>query len=250
MFGKSLFKKSRPQGSRAAAGKKLHPKAITFDCYGTLIDWETGIKRTLHRILWSTNPGGLSAETVFRRWREVEFELIQKEYKPYREILRESLVATLREFGFLQLFEDEKEALGKAMPTWRPFPEVEKTLQKLKARYLIGVVSNVDSDIIGRNLKFVNVQFDVVMTAERAGAYKPSRKIFELAWRELNGRPSEFLHVGASLHVDIVPASEFGCSTVWVNRSTAQANPTDTEATFQPEVAVKDLSGLLEVVEL
>ena len=250
MFDKLLFKRSRPKGSSTSAGKKLRPKAITFDCYGTLIDWETGIKGTLHKILWTKNPGGLSVETVFRRWREVEFDLIQKEYKPYRLILQESLVGTLREFGFVQLFEHEEKALGDAMPTWRPFPEVEKTLQKLKAHYPIAVISNVESDIIERNLKFLNVQFDVVMTAERAHAYKPDRKIFESAWRDLNGTPSEFLHVGASLHVDIVSASEYGCSTVWVNRSTAQENPTDTEADFRPDFEVKDFLGLLEVVEL
>lgn len=228
----------------------MQPQAVTFDCYGTIIDWETGIKRNLEKILWNKNPGGLAVETVFRRWREVEFGLIRKEYKPYRTILRESLVATLREFGFVQLFEDEKNALGRSMPTWRPFPEVEKTLQRLKARYPIAVISNVDSDIIERNLKFLNVQFDVVMTAERARAYKPSRSIFEMAWSELNTAPSEILHVGASLHVDIVAAGGFGCSTVWVNRSTAQSNPTDTEADVQPDFVIEDLARLLEVVEL
>ncbi len=180
----------------------------------------------------------------------MEFEFIQRTYNPYRLILRESLVATLREFGFIKLFDHEEEMLGKAMSTWRPFPEIDKTLQKLKARYPIAVISNVDSDIIEKSLKFLTVQFDVVMTAEQARAYKPSRKIFELAWRELNGGASDFLHVGASLRVDIMAASEFGCTTVWVNRASAQANPTDTEADFRPDVEIKDLSGLVEVVEL
>ncbi|MEE9186606.1 MAG: haloacid dehalogenase type II [Bacteroidota bacterium] len=250
MFGKLSFRKIRPKGSASAAGKMLRPKAITFDCYGTLIDWETGIKGVLQKILWSKNPGGLRVETVFRRWREVEFDLIQKGYKPYRMVLRESLVATLQEFGFIQLFEDEEEALGKAMPTWRPFPEVERTLRKLKTLYRVAVISNVDGDIIERNLKFLDVQFDSVMTAEHARAYKPSRKIFELAWRELDGAPSEFLHVGASHSVDIVAARGFGCPTVWVSRPTAQANPTDTEPDSPSDFVVKDLSGLLEIVDM
>jgi 2-haloalkanoic acid dehalogenase type II len=202
---------------------------VTFDCYGTLIDWDTGIRSFLHELL---NRKGISAdiESLHRRWEAIQFELIQQEYRPYKEILRLSLEATLREFGISYEPEDG-DAFAASMPTWKPFPDVPKALSELKRFARIAIISNTDNDILRESVKLMGVEFDALITAEDAKVYKPSHRIFEFALQRLNELPERILHVAFGFKYDLAPAKQVGMKTCWLNRS-SEPKPKGVEPDF------------------
>ncbi len=202
---------------------------VTFDCYGTLIDWDAGVKSFLSELLIRK---GVSAdiESLHQRWEAVQFELIQREYRPYKEILRLSLEATLREFGIPYEPEDG-DAFAASMPTWKPFPDVPKALRELKRHARIAIISNTDNDILRESVKLMGVDFDALVTAEDAKVYKPSPRIFEFALQRLNELPERILHVAFGFKYDLAPAKQVGMKTCWLNRS-GEPKPEGVEPDF------------------
>lgn len=202
---------------------------VTFDCYGTLIDWDAGIKSFLSELL---SRKGVSAdiESLHQRWEAIQFEFIQREYRPYKEILRLSLEATLREFSIPYEPEDG-DAFAASMPTWKPFLDVPKALSELKRYTRIAIISNTDNDILRESVKLMGVEFDALVTAEDAKVYKPSPRIFEFALQRLNELPERILHVAFGFKYDLAPAKQVGMKTCWLNRS-SEPKPEGIEPDF------------------
>ncbi len=201
---------------------------VTFDCYGTLIDWDSGIRTFLRDLLKlkgatvvgssrTPKPKTVDLEALHRCWEAIQFDLIQREYRPYKDILRTSLAAALEEFGIPYAPEDG-DAFAASMPKWQPFPDVPPTLQELKQLTRIAIISNTDNDILTESVKLMGVAFDQLITAEDAKVYKPSPSIFAFALQRLNSPPDRILHVAFGFNYDLAPAQRVGMATCWLNR--------------------------------
>jgi len=202
---------------------------VTFDCYGTLIDWDAGIRNFLKDLL-ARKGAFVDLDSFHRRWEEVQFDLIQREYRPYKDVLRLSLEATMEEFGVPYEPEDG-DAFAKSMPTWQPFPDVPPALRELKCHARIAIISNTDNDILRESVKLMGADFDALITAEDAKVYKPSPRIFEFALQRLGEAPERVLHVAFGFKYDLAPAKQVGMVTCWLNR-TGEPKPEGVEPDF------------------
>jgi 2-haloacid dehalogenase len=194
---------------------------LTFDCYGTLIDWETGIFSVLRPML-AMHGKSISDAELLELYSELE-PAAQNPYRTYREVLETVVYGFGERLGF-QPSPQEARSLPDSMALWRPFPDTVAALQRLKSRFRLGIISNVDDDLFVFSAPQLSVPFDYVITAEQAQAYKPSLRIFELALQITGETPAHILHVGQSLYHDVIPAQSLGLSTVWVNRPSPRPN--------------------------
>jgi 2-haloacid dehalogenase len=185
----------------------------TFDCYGTLIDWERGIRDTLSD-LW---PDADSNE-LLARFHEIEPKHQAGSFLPYREVLARALDGIAEAEG-LELRPLDREVLAESLPTWPPFPEVRGSLEEIvSSRWRWAILSNTDPDLLAQSIMSIGVQPDFVVTAHDAGSYKPAHGHWEV-FRERSGAdPSRHVHVAASLFHDVAPAAELGTPAVWINR--------------------------------
>ncbi len=154
-------------------------KVISFDCYGTLIDWETGIFSALRPIL-AAHKKTLSDAQLLALYSELESEAEQGEFRTYREVLKSVVRGYGRRLEFKPT-EAEEESLPASLANWKPFPDTVAALRKLKARFQLAVISNVDDDLFAATARRLEVPFDHLITAQQARAYKPSLKVFNLA---------------------------------------------------------------------
>jgi 2-haloacid dehalogenase len=191
-------------------------KVLTFDCYGTLIDWETGILSVLRSIL-SAHGIPLPDAEILRLYGDFEAAAEQGQYREYREVLRSVVRSYGVQFSFSPTAE-EVEALPKSLPEWRPWPDTVTALQKLQTRYELAVISNTDDDLFRLTQRNLPVEFQSVTTAMQARCYKPALDIFRLALGKTGSSPQKVLHVGQSIYHDVLPAKSLGISAVWVNR--------------------------------
>jgi 2-haloacid dehalogenase len=218
---------------------------LTFDCYGTLIDWETGILAALHRIL--TAHGKIVDDaTLLKLYGDFEQLAEEGEFHPYKEVLQ----SVVRRFGAQLGFtpsDSEAKSLPDSLAHWEPWPDTVPTLQRLKRRFRLAIISNIDDDLFAATRPKLQVQFDEVVTAQQAQAYKPSLKMFELALSRLGTPANRILHIGQSIFHDVVPAQKLGLSTVWVNRPSAGAGVGAVKAAqATPDCEVPNLAALLE----
>jgi 2-haloacid dehalogenase len=217
---------------------------ITFDCYGTLINWEAGILSTLHRIL-SSHGQKLDDETLLKMYGDFEQLSEQGEFHPYREVLQ----SVVRRFGAQLGFspsEDEARALSESLPSWQPWPDTVGSLRHLKSRFRLAILSNVDDDLFAGTRSQLGVEFDEVITAQQAQAYKPSLKLFELALTRINAPAHRVLHVGQSIYHDVIPAQALGLATVWVDRPSARPGHGAVKAAeAKPDLIVEGLAELV-----
>ena len=196
------------------------PKAITFDCYGTLVDWESEVQAFFSNIL-QKHGVQLNRDQIVslqRRWEEIQFDYIQEAYRPYHQVLRDTLSMTFQEGGF-PFTEEDGEEFAASMGSWKTFPDTIDALHELKKYTKIALITNTDDAIIAETVANMGVQFDAIITAEQAGAYKPSHTGFQLALEKLGLDKSEILHAGFGFKYDVVPASQLGIKTCWINRS-------------------------------
>src|SRR5438128_3564685 len=172
------------------------PSLATFDCYGTLVDWEGGLGAFLYDLALRQEDAAPPAGRKLReRWEAIQFELIGGEYRPYREILAESLRAWMEERDH-RWAPELGDALLRSMRSWQPFPDTRPALTRARENGLrLAIVSNSDRDIIEHTLRHIGVPFDAVVTAEDARAYKPSDAIFTHALERLGTPPEDILHV-------------------------------------------------------
>ena len=192
----------------------------TFDCYGTLIDWNRGISGELERMF-----GAEAAPRLLQRYHELEPVLESDTYRSYREVLTLALEEILREEG-LQPPEGEAGALARSLPEWQPFPEVPAALEELRNRgWKLAILSNSDRDLIAASQKQLGVPFDLVVVAEDVQSYKPAHAHWERFFEATTADREHHVHVAASLFHDVAPAKELGLRTIWVNRLGEQAEP-------------------------
>jgi len=190
---------------------------VTFDCYGTLIDWETGIRCAFKQALEGTGLSPAQEGELFEMYQEEEKRIEgQMPYRPYREVLSLAASGAARKFG-QNIPERLSSVLAEQLPGWAPFPDTNPALERLSTEYVLGILSNVDDDLLDGTLKHLTVPFDLVVTAERVRSYKPETEHFEEA-RRIIGADRGWLHVAASLYHDIEPASRLGINASWVNR--------------------------------
>jgi len=198
-------------------GKNRGIEVVTFDCYGTLIDWETGIQAAFKQSLKDLALSASQESRVFDLYQEEEKRIeALRPYRSYRKVLSEAASAAARRFG-KNIPEELSTILADQLPEWDPFPDTNPTLERLARKYKLGILSNVDNDLLTGTLKHFNVPFDLVVTAEQVRSYKPAPKHFEEAQRIIGDK--NWLHVAASLYHDIQPASKHGIKTVWGNRN-------------------------------
>lgn len=221
------------------------PRLVTFDCYGTLVDWEGGAAAFLYELALRHGEAQPPPGRELRdRWEAIQFELLQGEYRRYRDVLSESLRAWMDERGY-PWQQEEGEALLRSMRSWQPFPDTRPALERAQAAGMrLAIVSNTDRDIIAHTVRHIGVAFDDVITAEDAGAYKPADAVFDYALERLATPPEEILHVAFGFKYDIGPAARHGMRTAWVNR---HAEPPPGDERFDHEW--RDLWGLAELPE-
>jgi 2-haloacid dehalogenase len=219
------------------------PKAMTFDCYGTLIDWESSIQHFFAQRLAAHHLQGLDPRVLQQRWEEMQFVAIQQPYRPYRQVLRETMRMTLQSWQ-IPYTEQDLEEFAHAIGSWPPFPDTHQALLELQKLTKIVLITNSDNEIIAESEHTIGVKFDDIITAQQASAYKPSHKGFLLARQRLGLPVSEIWRAAFGFQYDIVPATELGYTTVWVNRQ-GQARPRDVHETF----LVGDLRTLLYLVK-
>jgi 2-haloacid dehalogenase len=199
------------------------PRWVTFDCYGTLIDWNAGIAGELERVF-----GTEAASRLLQRYHQVELEVEAESYRSYREVLTLALERVAQDER-LQLPEGEAGALAKSLPDWPPFPEVPDALAELRRRgWQLAILSNSDRDLIAASQQRLGVPFDLAIVAEDVQSYKPSHGHWERFFEATTAERERHVHVAASLFHDIAPATELGLTTVWINRLGEQADPEPT----------------------
>ena len=213
----------------------------TFDCYGTLVDWNGGIGGQLERLF-----GVESAPRLLARYHELEPAVQAEAYRSYREVLTETLVRLAAEQG-LAVPEGEEAALARSLPHWPSFPEVPAALEELRARgWRLAILSNTDRDLIAASERQLRVPFDVVVVAQDIGSYKPSHGHWHAFRERVAVAPERHVHVAASLFHDIVPATELGLTSVWINRLGERAGPGAAPTRELPDL--RDLADTLDAL--
>jgi 2-haloacid dehalogenase len=219
---------------------------LTFDCYGTLIDWETGLLSALHRIL-SAHGKEIDDATVLELYGNFEQLSEQGAFRPYREVLQSVVRQFGDKLGFVSTV-DEARSLPDSLALWKPWPDTVAALRQLKSRHRLAILSNVDDDLFAATRPQLEVEFDEVITAQQAQAYKPSLKIFELALARIQAPAHRILHVGQSIYHDVIPAQALGLATVWVNRPSARPGVGAVKtALAEPDLEVSSLAELAEL---
>ena len=189
---------------------------LTFDCYGTLIDWETGIWNALAPVLERHNKP-MKQNAVLELFAALEAEAELGPYVSYREVLATVLKGIGARLGFEPDDRDAR-AFSGSVGDWPAFPDSAEALASLKKHFKVAVITNCDDDLFAMSNERLKVEFDCVITAQQARSYKPSLDNFHLAFRRLAVPRDEILHVAQSLFHDHVPARKLGLSTVWINR--------------------------------
>jgi 2-haloacid dehalogenase len=209
----------------------------TFDCYGTLIDWNLGIRTELERLF-----GVEEAPRLLERYHEIEPEIESEPFHTYHEVLTLSLERLAAEES-MQLPEGEAGALAKSLPEWPPFPEVPTALAELRSRgWKLAILSNTDRDLIAASQRLLGAPIDLAIVAEDVKSYKPAHGHWERFFEATTAEPDSHVHVAASRFHDIAPARELGLKSVWINRLGEEPEP-------KPDRELTDLSNLPDTLE-
>ena len=228
-------------------------RALTFDCYGTLVDWESGISNALRPVMRAHGVEVSDAE-LLGLYAEIEGEGKTGEYRRYREILRATVRGICARLEFVPSL-TEVECLAESLGSWPLFPDTIEALRRFQRKYRLCIISNVDDDLFAGTARALEVDFDYVVTAEQVGSYKPSQDNFAAAIQRMRIPKSQALHVAESVKLDIEAAKIFGMDTVWVNRhsgtereGSASGNPDEGES--GADLEVPDLKTLSELMGL
>jgi len=228
-------------------------RCVTFDCYGTLVDWQAGIENALLAVPVLNGDRELVKTLVARR-EEIERDLIvggselpteespeemfeAPEYRPYREILADSIRTAAGDLG-LEIAAEDARRIAASMPAWDPFPDTRDALREIKKMFKIAILSNVEEEVIAETVKKLGVPIDLVITAERVGSYKPAPDHWYAALHELEADEEEIIHLAASPFHDLETATLLGIPCGYINRS---GYPIGSEA--RPLFEVPDLAG-------
>ena len=203
----------------------------TFDCYGTLIDWNGGIRSELARVF-----GEERADELLERYHELEPELEADGTRSYREVMTEAMRLLGAPAG-------EEEMLARSLPGWEPFPEVREALGDARDRgWKLAILSNTDRDFIEASMRRIGVEFELAVVASELGSYKPAHRHWERFFEETGADRTRHVHVAASLFHDIAPADALGLRSIWINRLDEETGP-------EPTRELRDLSALPETLD-
>ncbi|MDP8904806.1 MAG: haloacid dehalogenase type II [Chloroflexota bacterium] len=221
-------------------------EVLTFDCYGTLIDWEAGIAAALRGVL-GTATNRLSDDELLALYGAEEAAIEGGRWLPYRAVLAHTVTAVGRRIGRTPTA-GEAADFAASIGEWPPFPDSVDSLRRLGGRFALGVITNCDDDLFAASNRHLGEPFRWVITAERAGAYKPSLRNFALALKAI-GRPADrIMHVAQSLYHDHVPAAACGLATAWIDRRRGRPGSGATPpAVASPDITSPDLAGFAEL---
>ena len=217
---------------------------ISFDCYGTLVDWETGISDAVARI-FARHGVRRTKKEILALFADAEPKVqTSGEFLDYRRVLRDVMQMMAWEAS-IRLPPEEAESLADSLPAWPVFPDAKPALKALQARYKLAVISNVDDDLFQQSEEALGINFDAVVTSQQKRSYKPGLGNFHLAQERMGVERDKWLHVGESLYHDIGPANRMGINSVWVNRPDrgGGTRPTDAVASLE----VPDLATLAQL---
>ena len=189
--------------------------ALTFDCYGTLIDWEAGLLAALREALPAAD--GVGDDALLESYAGYEAEAERPPYRSYRSVLATGLRGVTADLG-LEVADDAVARFSESVRDWPAFPDSAEALARLHERYRLGVITNCDTDLFAASNEKLGVTFDWVVTAELARSYKPALAGFELAFETIDVPRGRILHVAQSLVHDHVPAKQLGLTSVWIDR--------------------------------
>lgn len=214
---------------------------VTFDCYGTLIDWESGLGR------WFGEAAAADGVTVapsaaLAAYSEIEPDVEARAYRSYREVLAMTALRVAKRLNW-PLAPERALSLAESLPSWQPFPDTNPALERLALMgYKLGILSNVDDDLLSATQRHLTVPFELIVTAQRVRSYKPAPRHFAEARERIGKR--RWLHAAQSQFHDIAPARKLGIPVAWVNRKVLPAFPDST-----PDMEVKTLGGLADRLE-
>jgi 2-haloacid dehalogenase len=216
---------------------QMNDRWATFDCYGTLIDWEGGLRDAFHS-LWPD----ADTEAMLREYHTAEPRIQEKGGLTYRAVLARSLSAVADAAG-LEIPAGREDALAESLRRWRPFPEVGASLEQARQHgWKLAALSNTDPDLLAASIEALGVPFELEITAAEAGSYKPAPGHWERFFADSGADRERHVHVAASLFHDIAPCAELGLTAVWINRLA--------ETSELPRAAeLPDLDGLADALE-
>ncbi len=225
-------------------------EAITFDCYGTFIDWESGILSGLRPVL-AAHSVQLNDDEILEHFGKFESEIEAANYQIYKNVLCDVMQRFAEHYNFT-LTNQEKNALVDGFTEWKPFSDSVAALHQLKTKFKIGPLTNCDNDLFAISNNYLQTDFDWILTAEKIGSYKPSENNFHYAIDYLAKRDipkDKILHVAQSIFHDIVPAKKLGLTTIWVNRRHDKAGEGATPpAKALADLTVPDLASLIKEI--
>ena len=222
-------------------------RALTFDCYGTLINWEAGILSAL-RPTFSNRGIDVSDDLLLEAYGAIEAQLESGPWKPYRQILRECVAGLGLRYNFSPTAL-EMDALPASLPFWPAFPDTIGALGRLKPKYKLAIISNTDDDLFSATARNLGIEFDYVITAEQCRSYKPSHNNFLTALERIGLPREQVLHVAQSIYHDVVPTRALGIGSVWVNRRKGLLGSGATlPAEGRPDLEVTDLQSLADLL--
>jgi 2-haloacid dehalogenase len=220
-------------------------KFVTFDCYGTLIDWETGVYQAFQR---EADKDGftIDRDVLVPRFIEVQREIQRGSYELYAEVLRRTAVRVAGELGW-DLEPARSNFLPQSVPQWPPFRETNAQLERFAKKYEIGILSNVDDKLLGATRHHFRVDFDLVVTAQQVRSYKPDPAHFKECARRMESKKRRWVHVASGYPTDVEPAIKQKVPVIWVNRhdekpESGQKAPTEEVRTL------RDAAKLLKAV--
>ena len=217
---------------------------LTFDCYGTLIDWERGILASLRSLI---GDGGSSDDELLEAYGRAESVLESGPWLPYRRVLSEALAVVCRGFD-REPTPSQIADFGESVRDWPPFPDSAAALARLAERFEMGVVTNCDEDLFAASAQKLGQQFSWAVTAEQVRSYKPARRHFEVALERIDRPPDQLVHVAQSLYHDHVPAKSLGLRTAWIDRRHALYGFGATPAAeAQPDLVVPDMAAFADI---
>jgi 2-haloacid dehalogenase len=222
---------------------------LTFDCYGTLIDWESGIVGALAPV-FKANGISISERELLELYAVLEAEAEKGEYRDYKNI-QASVVASMgKQFHFTPSSKDLL-CISDSIRFWKPFSDTVESLRLLHTKYKLAIISNIDDDLFAWTEKQLQIKFDWVITAQQVRSYKPSENNFRKAIERMGVPKERILHVAQSIFHDIVPTKKLGISNVWVNRrKVKQGFGATLPANEQPDIEVSDLQSLVNLMGL
>jgi 2-haloacid dehalogenase len=210
----------------------------TFDCYGTLIDWEAGLRSGLAQVF-----GDDQADRLLARYHEIEPRIQADDpERSYRSVMADVLEELGREEG-RELSSEERDTLGRSLPEWEAFPEVAGALREASQRgWRLVILSNTDRDFIEASMRQIGVEFDFAIVASEIRSYKPAHGHWKAFYERSGADRDDHVHVAASVYHDIRPAFDLGIASIWINRLGEQSDA-------RPDRELSDLNGLADALD-